>query len=56
MNIYVGNLSSEINEDDLRQAFEAFGQVATQQLGIEPSAQVSLESEQAGLPFPYRLP
>ena len=29
MNIYVGNLSSEINEDDLRQAFEAFGQVAS---------------------------
>ena len=27
MNIYVGNLSSEITEDDLRQAFEAFGQV-----------------------------
>ena len=29
MNIYVGNLSNEINEDDLRQAFEAFGQVAS---------------------------
>ena len=27
MNIYVGNLSSETTEDDLRQAFEAFGQV-----------------------------
>jgi len=27
MNIYVGNLSSEATEDDLRQAFEAFGQV-----------------------------
>ncbi len=27
MNIYVGNLSREITEDDLRQAFEAFGQV-----------------------------
>jgi len=27
VNIYVGNLSSETNEDDLRQAFEAFGQV-----------------------------
>ena len=29
MNIYVGNLLNEINEDDLRQAFEAFGQVAS---------------------------
>jgi len=27
MNIYVGNLSLEATEDDLRQAFEAFGQV-----------------------------
>ncbi len=27
MNIYLGNLSSETTEDDLRQAFEAFGQV-----------------------------
>ena len=27
MNIYVGNLSPETTEDDLRQAFEAFGQV-----------------------------
>ena len=29
MNIYVGNLSYEVNEDDLRQAFESFGQVAS---------------------------
>ena len=29
MNIYVGNLSYEATEDDLRQAFEAFGQVAS---------------------------
>jgi len=29
MNIYVGNLSREVTEEDLRQAFEAFGQVAT---------------------------
>jgi RNA recognition motif-containing protein len=28
MNIYVGNLSFEASEDDLRQAFEAFGKVA----------------------------
>jgi RNA recognition motif-containing protein len=27
MNIYVGNLSNEVTDDDLRQAFEAFGQV-----------------------------
>ncbi len=27
MKIYVGNLSHETTEDDLRQAFEAFGQV-----------------------------
>jgi RNA recognition motif-containing protein len=29
MNIYVGNLIREANEDDLRQAFEAFGQVTS---------------------------
>ncbi len=29
MNIYVGNLSFDATEDDLRQAFEAFGQVAS---------------------------
>jgi len=29
MNIYVGNLSREVSEDDLRQAFEAFGQVTS---------------------------
>ncbi|MBI4720537.1 MAG: RNA-binding protein [Chitinivibrionia bacterium] len=27
MNIYVGNLAYEVTEDDLRKAFEAFGQV-----------------------------
>ncbi len=27
MNIYVGNLSPQVTEDDLRKAFEAFGQV-----------------------------
>jgi len=27
MNIYVGNLSHEMTEEELRQAFEAFGQV-----------------------------
>jgi len=29
MNIYVGNLSRDVTEDDLRQAFAAFGQVTT---------------------------
>ena len=29
MNIYVGNLSYSVTEDDLRQSFEAFGQVAS---------------------------
>ncbi len=28
MNIYVGNLSYEVSEENLRQAFEAFGQVS----------------------------
>jgi RNA recognition motif-containing protein len=29
MNIYVGNLSHDASEDDLRHAFEAFGQVTS---------------------------
>lgn len=29
MNIYVGNLSMDVTESDLRQAFEAFGQVTS---------------------------
>lgn len=29
MNIYVGNLSYDSNDDDIRQAFEAFGQVTS---------------------------
>jgi RNA recognition motif-containing protein len=29
MNIYVGNLSREVTEDELRQEFEAFGKVAS---------------------------
>jgi RNA recognition motif-containing protein len=29
MNIYIGNLAFSVSEDDLRQAFEAFGQVAS---------------------------
>jgi RNA recognition motif-containing protein len=29
MNIYVGNLAYSVTEEDLKKAFEAFGQVAT---------------------------
>jgi RNA recognition motif-containing protein len=29
MNIYIGNMSFDTTEDDLRQAFEAFGEVST---------------------------
>ncbi len=29
MNIYVGNLSRDVTDEDLRQAFEEFGQVET---------------------------
>ncbi len=29
MNIYIGNLSPEVTDDDLRLAFEAFGQVTS---------------------------
>jgi RNA recognition motif-containing protein len=29
MNIYVGNLSRDVSEEDLKKAFESFGQVAT---------------------------
>jgi RNA recognition motif-containing protein len=29
MNIYVGNLAYDITEDELREAFEAFGQVTS---------------------------
>ena len=27
MNLYVGNLSKDVNDDDLRQAFEVYGEV-----------------------------
>lgn len=29
MNIYVGNLSNDVTDEDLREAFEAFGQVTS---------------------------
>ena len=35
MNIYVGNLPYETTEDDLRQAFEAHGEVSSVQLIVD---------------------
>ncbi len=35
MNIYVGNLSDEVTEDDLRKAFEAFGRVESAKVIID---------------------
>ena len=35
MNIYVGNLVRETNEDDLRKAFEAFGEVTSAKIIID---------------------
>jgi RNA recognition motif-containing protein len=32
MNIYVGNLSNEVSEEDLRHAFEAFGKIESASL------------------------
>ena len=29
MNIYIGNLSNDVSEENLRQAFQAFGQVSS---------------------------
>ena len=29
MNIYIGNLSQSVTEDDLKEAFEAYGQLAS---------------------------
>lgn len=41
MNIYVGNLATEVTEDDLRQAFEAFGQVSSVSVVRDRSSGVS---------------
>ncbi len=41
MNIYVGNLSFDVTEDDLRQVFEAFGQVSSVTLIKDKSSQQS---------------
>ena len=40
MNIYVGNLAFAITEDELRQAFEAFGKVDTATI-VSPKGLVS---------------
>ncbi len=29
MNIFIGNLAKDVNEDDLRQAFESFGEITS---------------------------
>lgn len=35
MRIYIGNLSNQATEDDLREAFTAFGQVASAQIMVD---------------------
>jgi len=35
VNIYVGNLSYDVNEDELRQAFAAFGEVASVSIPVD---------------------
>jgi RNA recognition motif-containing protein len=62
MNIYVGNLSYEVTEEDLRQAFEAFGEVTSAKIitdrasgaprgfgFVEMSTQAEAEAAIAGL-------
>ncbi|HTX19516.1 MAG TPA: RNA-binding protein [Bacteroidota bacterium] len=41
MNIFVGNISRDASEQDLRQAFEAFGQVATVSVIMDKFTHVS---------------
>ncbi|MFQ6083400.1 MAG: RNA recognition motif domain-containing protein [Candidatus Aminicenantia bacterium] len=41
MNIYVGNLSREVTEDDLRQAFETFGEVTSAKIITDKFSGVS---------------
>lgn len=38
MNIYVGNLSYDVTEEDLRQAFEAFGRVESAKIIMDMSS------------------
>ncbi len=41
MNIYVGHLSTEVTEEDLRKAFEDFGQVSSTKIIIDKFTGVS---------------
>jgi RNA recognition motif-containing protein len=41
MNIYVGNLPHEVTEEDLRQTFEAFGQVTSAKIITDKFSGVS---------------
>jgi len=41
MNIYVGNLSHEVTEEDLRQAFETFGEVTSAKIIMDKFSGVS---------------
>lgn len=50
MNIYVGNLSRETTEDDLRQAFEAFGKVASVKILKERATGESVGFGFVGMP------
>jgi len=35
MNLFVGNLSTDVNDDDLRQAFEVYGQVSSAKIIVD---------------------
>ncbi|MFQ6107237.1 MAG: RNA recognition motif domain-containing protein [Thermoplasmata archaeon] len=41
MNIYVGNLAREVTEDELREAFEAYGEVASAKIIMDRLSGVS---------------
>lgn len=41
MNIYIGNLSHEVTEEDLRQAFETFGEVTSAKIIMDKFSGVS---------------
>jgi cold-inducible RNA-binding protein len=41
MNIYAGNLSKEVTEDDLREAFRAYGQVSFVNIVKDRSKKIS---------------
>jgi RNA recognition motif-containing protein len=49
MNIYVGNLSYEVTEEDLQNAFESFGQVESVKIIIEMSNNADAQSAINGL-------